>query len=123
MAKNNLARVPLVVRPKRRGNPRKLSSKEFGKRSPLKLIRQSRLAELFDINRATLWVWIQKGILPKPLTIGGIKGWPESQLLDVLQRHQEGTAPPMTTAKRAPRAGTRGGSDLVSHNQHGEKRS
>jgi predicted DNA-binding transcriptional regulator AlpA len=56
--------------------------------SRMKFIRVSRLARLLDVDQSTLWRWRRDGVLPPPVRIGGIVGWPEHQLLDVLAKHQ-----------------------------------
>ena len=61
---------------------------QFKTPSRLKLIREHRLAKLFDVDPSTIWRWKRDGILPEPIKIGGIVGWPEHQLLDLLARHQ-----------------------------------
>ena len=55
--------------------------------SRLKFIRVHRLARLLGVDQSTIWRWRRDGILPEPIKIGGIVGWPENQLLDLLAKH------------------------------------
>jgi predicted DNA-binding transcriptional regulator AlpA len=64
----------------------KASQAEVEATSPLKIVRPSRLARLLDVDPSTLWRWRKEGILPPPVKIGGISGWPEQQLRQLLER-------------------------------------
>ena len=68
---------------KRRHDQRRLTSKKH-QAHPLRLYRVGRLAELFDVDRATIWRWSKDGTLPPPIEIGGIHGWTEQQVQTLL---------------------------------------
>lgn len=59
--------------------------------SPLRIIRTSQLAELLGVHVTTIWRWRQEGILPQPIVIsGGVRGWPETVILDWLKEREGG---------------------------------
>jgi predicted DNA-binding transcriptional regulator AlpA len=64
---------------------RKASHAEVAQTSPLKIVRPGRLACLLDVDPSTVWRWRKNGILPPPVQIGGICGWPEHQLRQLLE--------------------------------------
>jgi predicted DNA-binding transcriptional regulator AlpA len=68
---------------KSRGNalPRLESAREC---HPLRLFRPTRLARLLGVDPSTIWRWRKTGVLPPPVEIGGIIGWTEEMLRDVL---------------------------------------
>ena len=43
-------------------------------------------AALLQISVPTFWRWTAKGLLPKPLKLGGMSRWPRSELLAVIDR-------------------------------------
>lgn len=53
---------------------------------PFRIYRTDRLAELFDVDRATIYRWRQSGVLPPFVEFGGIKGLTERQLAEVMQQ-------------------------------------
>lgn len=55
---------------------------------PFRLYRVGRLAELLDVNASTIWRWRQSGVLPPPVEIGGIHGWTEQQIAELMQRRE-----------------------------------
>lgn len=57
--------------------------------SPIRIIRPSRLATLWNIDPSTVWRWVKGGVLPPPIQIGpGIKGWREDDLKALLERRR-----------------------------------
>jgi predicted DNA-binding transcriptional regulator AlpA len=61
---------------------RKRTGSEVVRTSPLRLIRPTRLARLLDCDPSIVWRYMQDGTLPAPIVIAGIKGWPETELLE-----------------------------------------
>jgi predicted DNA-binding transcriptional regulator AlpA len=58
--------------------------------TPLRLYRIKELANVFHIDRATLWRWRREGTFPKPIAVGGVLVWTEQQLAAFLaERVQE----------------------------------
>lgn len=55
---------------------------------PYRLYRPSRLAELLDVHESTIWRWRQRGILPPPVEIGGIRGWTDEMLRFLFSQQQ-----------------------------------
>jgi predicted DNA-binding transcriptional regulator AlpA len=53
---------------------------------PFRIYRTERLAELFDVDRATIWRWRINGTLPPFVEIGGIRGLTEQQLGEVMRQ-------------------------------------
>jgi predicted DNA-binding transcriptional regulator AlpA len=51
---------------------------------PFRLYRTERLAELFGVDRATIWRWQKSGVLPPFVEIGGVRGLTEEQVAQVL---------------------------------------
>ena len=43
-------------------------------------------AELIQVSVPTFWRWVSKKILPKPVKLGGMSRWPQSELLAVIER-------------------------------------
>jgi predicted DNA-binding transcriptional regulator AlpA len=61
-------------------------------RLPFTLFRVNRLATIFDCDRATIWRWRRDGVLPEPISVGGITGWTHSQIEHLIaQRQQQAT--------------------------------
>jgi predicted DNA-binding transcriptional regulator AlpA len=58
---------------------------------PYRLYRVRRLAELLDVDRATIWRWRLAGVLPEPVQVGGVKGWTEAQVAHVLEQRGAAT--------------------------------
>ena len=54
---------------------------------PFRLYRPKRLAELFDVDRATIYRWRQSGVLPPFVEFGGV-GAHEQQLQQVQQQRE-----------------------------------
>lgn len=57
--------------------------------NPFRLYRTERLAELFDVDPSTIWRWRKSGELPPPVEIGGVHGWTEEQLREVIERRRQ----------------------------------
>ena len=53
---------------------------------PVILIRPRVLAGQLGIGRSTLWRWVQQGILPRPIRIGGIAGWRPEDIEAVIEQ-------------------------------------
>jgi predicted DNA-binding transcriptional regulator AlpA len=53
---------------------------------PFTIFRPSRLAALLDVERTCIWRWRTKGILPEPISIGGITGWTFAQIEHLFAR-------------------------------------
>ncbi len=50
------------------------------------LIKQDRVRQkLGGVSDATIHRWCKKGIIPKPVKLGGVNLWPESIVDDVLK--------------------------------------
>jgi len=56
---------------------------------PIILIRPRVLAGQLGIGRSTLWRWVQQGILPRPIRIGGIAGWRPEDIEAVIEQLRE----------------------------------
>jgi predicted DNA-binding transcriptional regulator AlpA len=56
---------------------------------PHRLYRVERLADLFDVDRATIWRWRKAGLLPPFVEIGGVSGLTEEQVSEVLKQRRE----------------------------------
>jgi predicted DNA-binding transcriptional regulator AlpA len=57
--------------------------------NPYKFYRVGALAQLFSVNRSTIWRWRRSGILPPFVKFGSLFGLTESQLAEVIQRQQQ----------------------------------
>lgn len=73
---------------RRRRNQRRLRDKAH-QPHPLRLYRVGRLAELFDVDRATIWRWRKSGVLPLFVKIGGIEGLTEQQVQKLLEQRPQ----------------------------------
>lgn len=49
------------------------------------LLTDKEAGKYLGVSRATVWNHVKKGILPKPLKIGGITRFPLSDLLSVIE--------------------------------------
>jgi predicted DNA-binding transcriptional regulator AlpA len=56
--------------------------------APRRLYRPAAVAEMLSIDRSTLHRWRQNGDIPKPVKIGGIVGWTETQLRTFLAERE-----------------------------------
>jgi predicted DNA-binding transcriptional regulator AlpA len=62
----------------------------FREQHPLRIIRPTRLAELFSVDVSTIWRWRQNGVLPPPVEISpAIRGWLESEIRDLLEKRRQ----------------------------------
>ena len=50
------------------------------------LLTASEGAALIQVSVPTLWRWVSKRILPKPVKLGGMSCWPQSELLAVIEK-------------------------------------
>ena len=50
------------------------------------LITDIELAEMLGCARSTIWKWVAGGIIPKPLKIGGLSRWRQSEGYDIINR-------------------------------------
>jgi hypothetical protein len=57
--------------------------------NPFRLYRVGRLAELFDVDRTTIWRWERAGVLPAFVQIGGVRGLTEAQFAELLKERSE----------------------------------
>lgn len=85
---------------------RKATPDAFARGNPLRLIRTNRLAKLLDVDQSTIWRWRQTGVLPEPIQIGGVRGWLQPQLEELLAKSQPKTRRKMSGTPRPakPRA-------------------
>ena len=57
--------------------------------TPYRFYRVGALAQLFSVNRSTIWRWRRSGVLPPFVKFGSLLGLTESQLAEVIQRQQQ----------------------------------
>ncbi len=50
------------------------------------LLTASEGAALIQVSVPTFWRWVLKRILPKPVKLGGMSRWPQSELLAVIEK-------------------------------------
>jgi predicted DNA-binding transcriptional regulator AlpA len=50
-----------------------------------RLLTDREAGEYFGVSRQTVWTYVRKGIIPKPLTFGGITRFPLSDILGVIE--------------------------------------
>lgn len=43
-------------------------------------------SDLLQVSIPTFWRWAAKGLLPKPVKLGGLSRWPQSEILAVIER-------------------------------------
>ena len=58
------------------------------------------LADLLDVSETTIWEWVRKGHLPRPVKIGGATRWRWSDVEIRLQGGQGGDEDPILKASR-----------------------
>ena len=58
------------------------------------------LADLLDVGETTIWEWVRKGHLPKPVKIAGSTRWRWSDVEAKLQGAQGGEDDPILKASR-----------------------
>jgi predicted DNA-binding transcriptional regulator AlpA len=49
------------------------------------LLTDNECAELVQVSVPTWWRWAAKGIVPKPIKLGGLSRWPKSEVLAVIE--------------------------------------
>jgi len=59
---------------------------ELGHKVTENLLTDIELAKMLGCSRSTIWKWAADGILPKPLKIGGMSRWKETEGYDVICR-------------------------------------
>jgi predicted DNA-binding transcriptional regulator AlpA len=68
---------------------RDLARRHLNYPHPLRFYRPGRLAELLDVDDATIWRWRKSGILPPPSEISpGIRGWTEEQIRELIEQRR-----------------------------------
>ena len=50
------------------------------------LLPDKEAASILDCGRSTLWRWAAEGIIPKPLKIGGMSRWRQSDIEAVIAK-------------------------------------
>ena len=50
------------------------------------LLADREVAALLDCGRSTVWRWSAEGTIPKPMKIGGMSRWRQSEIEAVIQR-------------------------------------
>lgn len=62
-------------------------------------LSEESVAEFFDTSRSTIKRWVEKGVLPEPREIGGMKRWPVDDLRAAVRRGMDAaTANPPRSA-------------------------
>jgi excisionase family DNA binding protein len=51
---------------------------------PLLTVREG--ASVLQVSIPTFWRWVAQGALPKPVKLGRMSRWPQSELLDFIER-------------------------------------
>lgn len=51
-----------------------------------RLLNDREAASMLDCGRSTLWRWAADGIIPKPLKIGGMSRWRQSDIEAVIAK-------------------------------------
>jgi predicted DNA-binding transcriptional regulator AlpA len=51
---------------------------------PLLTARES--AAHLQISEPTFWRWVKQGIVPHAVKLGGMSRWPQSEILEVIER-------------------------------------
>lgn len=49
-------------------------------------LSESSVAEFFDTSKSTVKRWVERGVLPPPSVIGGLKRWPVDELRAAARR-------------------------------------
>lgn len=47
---------------------------------PIAYVSAETLAQLLDVSETTIWEWTRKGVLPRPVKIGGSTRWQWSEV-------------------------------------------
>ena len=70
--------------------------------SDLAFTRQKRRKRppIFNVSEPTIWRWVAKGVLPKPIQMGGKSFWSAKDIQDVIRRRLEGRHPVSVRKKR-----------------------
>jgi predicted DNA-binding transcriptional regulator AlpA len=53
------------------------------------LLTDKEAASILDCGRSTLWRWAAEGTVPKPLKIGGMARWRQSDIQAVIAKAEE----------------------------------
>jgi len=52
-----------------------------------KIIRRSKLAEIFGVSETTIWRWQRDGVIPQPIRLGPrMIGWLSSDISEFLEQ-------------------------------------
>jgi excisionase family DNA binding protein len=49
------------------------------------LLNVREIAALFGVGRTTIYAWIHRGVIPRPLLIGGVSRWRRSDVDRIVQ--------------------------------------
>ena len=50
------------------------------------MLSDNQVAELLGINRVTIWRWVERGVFPPPIKIGGTRNRrPRAQILEYMR--------------------------------------
>ncbi|WP_425514352.1 helix-turn-helix transcriptional regulator [Azospirillum soli] len=55
-------------------------------------LSESSVAEFFDTSPSTVRRWVEKGVLPRPIVIGGLKRWHVDELFAAARRCMDAAA-------------------------------
>lgn len=55
--------------------------------SDREFLSEQSVAEFFDVSKSTVRRWVEQGIIPAPVPIGGLKRWDVSELRSAVRRN------------------------------------
>ncbi len=65
------------------------------------LLNVKRVAELLSCSPRTVYRWVDSGLLPQPIRIGGSVRWPEKAVMEWVESMAAGQQPARGTALKA----------------------